>query len=73
MASSFPYHKSVLPEFVSVCLSLSEVAMAQDFTQIVDFSTCIPDRDDHQPYLLDLILTLALLLLILLWENMTIW
>ena len=28
--------------------------MAQDLTQIVDFPTRIPDRDDHQPYLLDL-------------------
>ena len=31
-------------------------AMAQDLTQIVDFPTRIPDRDDHQPYLLDLFL-----------------
>ena len=30
--------------------------MAQDLTQIVDFPTCIPDHDDHQPYLLDLFL-----------------
>ena len=30
--------------------------MAQDLTQIVDFSTRIPDRDDHRPYLLDLFL-----------------
>ena len=30
--------------------------MAQDFTQIVDFPTRIPDCDDHQPYLLDLFL-----------------
>ena len=28
-------------------------AMAQDLTQIADFPTRIPDRDDHQPYLLD--------------------
>ena len=31
--------------------------MAQDLTPIVDFPTRIdPDRDDHQPYLLDLFL-----------------
>ena len=30
--------------------------MAQDLIQIVDFLTRIPDRDDHQPYLLDLFL-----------------
>ena len=35
-----------------------------------DFPTRIPDRDD-QPYPLDLFLTLALLFLILLWENLT--
>ena len=28
--------------------------LAQDLTQIVDFLTRIPYRDDHQPYLLDL-------------------
>ena len=33
-----------------------EFALAQDLTQIVDFPTRIPDRDDHQPYLLDLFL-----------------
>ena len=33
-----------------------EFAMAQDFTQIVDFPTHIPDHDYHQPYLLDLFL-----------------
>ena len=33
-----------------------EFAMAQDFTQIVNSPTRIPDRDDHQPYLLDLFL-----------------
>ena len=33
-----------------------EFAMAKDLTQIVDFPTHIPDRDDHQPYLLDLFL-----------------
>jgi hypothetical protein len=31
-----------------------EFALAQDLTQIVDFPTRIPDRVDHQPYLLDL-------------------
>ena len=55
-------------------LFCQEFAMVQDLTQIVDFPTCIPE---HQPYLLDLFLcsnpTLALLLLILLWENLTIW
>ena len=30
--------------------------MTQDLTHIVDFRTHIPDRDDHQPYLLDLFL-----------------
>ena len=30
--------------------------MAQDLTQIGDFPTRIPDRDDHQTYLLDLFL-----------------
>ena len=30
--------------------------MAQDLTQIVDFPIHIPDRDDHQPYILDLFL-----------------
>ena len=30
--------------------------MIQDLTQIVDFPTFILDRDDHQPYLLDLFL-----------------
>ena len=30
--------------------------MAQYLTQIVDFPTRIPDRDDHQPYLLHLFL-----------------
>ena len=33
-----------------------EFDMAQDLTQIVDFPTRIPDRDNHQPYLLDLFL-----------------
>ena len=33
-----------------------EFALAQDLTQIVDFPTRIPDRVDHQPYLLDLFL-----------------
>ena len=37
-------------------LFCQEFAMAQDLTQIVDFPTCIPDSDDHQPYLLDLFL-----------------
>ena len=46
-------------------LFCQEFAMAQFITQIVDFPNHIPDRDDHQPYL-------ALLLLILLWENL-IW
>ena len=36
--------------------------MAQDLSRIVDFPTSILDHDDHQPYL-------VLLLLILLWEN----
>ena len=39
-----------------VGLFCQEIAMAQDLTQIVDFPTNIPDRDDHQPYLLDLFL-----------------
>ena len=30
--------------------------MAQDLTQIVDFPSRISNRDDHQPYLLDLFL-----------------
>ena len=29
-------------------------AMSQDMTQILDFSTGVPDKDDDQPYLLDL-------------------
>ena len=33
-----------------------EFTMAQDLAQIVDFPIRIPDRDDHQPYLLDLFL-----------------
>ena len=33
-----------------------EFAMGQDLTKVVDFPTRIPDRDDHQPYLLDLFL-----------------
>ena len=37
-------------------LFCQESAMAQDLTQIVDFPTRIPDRDDHQPYLLDIFL-----------------
>ena len=37
-------------------LFCQEFAMAQDLTQIVDFPTRIPDRDDHQPYLLNLFL-----------------
>ena len=37
-------------------LFCQEFVMAQDLTQIVDFPTCNPDRDDHQPYLLDLFL-----------------
>ena len=37
-------------------LFCQEFAMAQDLTRIVDFPTRIPDRDDHQPYLLDLFL-----------------
>ena len=40
------------------------------YTQIVDFLTRITDCDSHQPYLLDLFLTLPLLLFILLWENL---
>ena len=54
-----------------------EFAMSQDFTQIVDFLTRIPDPDDHQPYLLGLILctnpdscTFASHHP---WENLTIW
>ena len=31
-----------------------EFPMEQDRTQVVDFPTRIPDRDDHQPYHLDL-------------------
>ena len=34
-----------------------EFAMVQDLTQIVDSPICIPDRDDHQPYILDLFLS----------------
>ena len=37
-------------------VSCFEFALAHDITQIVDFPTRIPDRDDHQPYLLDLFL-----------------
>ena len=37
-------------------LFFQEFAMAQYLAQIVDFLTRIPDRDDHQPYLLDLFL-----------------
>ena len=37
-------------------LSCHDFAMSQDLTQIVDFPTRIPDREDHQPYLLDLFL-----------------
>ena len=37
-------------------LFCQEFTMVQDLTQIVDFPTRIPDRDDHQPYLLDLFL-----------------
>ena len=37
-------------------LFCQEFAMVQDLTRIVDFPTHIPDRDDHQPYLLDLFL-----------------
>ena len=37
-------------------LFCQEFAMAQNLSQIVDFPTCIPDCDDHQPYLLDLFL-----------------
>ena len=33
-----------------------QVCFVQDLTQIVDFPTRVPDRDDHQPYLLDLFL-----------------
>ena len=35
-------------------ISCHDFALSQDLTQIVDFPTRIPDRDDHQPYLLDL-------------------
>ena len=38
-------------------LFCQEFAMAQYLTQIVDFPTHIPDRDDHQPFLLDLFLS----------------
>ena len=38
-----------------VCFG-QEFAIAQDLTQIVDFPTSIPARNDHQPYLLDLFL-----------------
>ena len=37
-------------------LFCQEFAMAQDLAQNVDFPTRITDRDDHQPYLLDLFL-----------------
>ena len=36
-----------------VGLFCQEFAMAQDLTQIAHFPTHIPDRDDHQPYLID--------------------
>ena len=42
------------PLMLQVCFV--KFAMSQDLTQIVDFPTRIPDRDDHQPYLLDLLL-----------------
>ena len=62
-----------IPLILQVC---QEYAMAQDLTQIVDFPTRIPDRDDPQTYLLDLFRCSnpdsSLLLLILLWENLTI-
>ena len=34
----------------------TEDALAHDLTQMIDFPTRIPDRDDHQPYMLDLFL-----------------
>ena len=37
-------------------LFCQEFAMTQDLTLIIDFPTHIPDRYDHQPYLLDLFL-----------------
>ena len=47
----------VIPILLNVAgLFCQEFAMAQDLTQIVDFPTRIPDRDDQQPYLLDILL-----------------
>ena len=50
-------------------------AMAQDLAQIRDFHIRIPYRDDQLcfTYFFVLILSLALLLLIHLWKNLTIW
>ena len=49
----YPLHSHTTDVAGLFCL---EFAMAQYLTQIVDFPTHISNRDDHQPYLLDLFL-----------------